>query len=111
MAPIGEAEIRSALAGAYGLQASAIKRLALGYDFNASVYRVTDQAGRSYFLKLRRDALYEPGIRIAEYLYSEGFREVVAPMHGVGARPGTGSTTQRCFFIRTLRGGPVWKLG
>jgi spectinomycin phosphotransferase len=83
MAPIGEAEIRSALAGAYGLQVSALERLALGYDFNADVYRVRDEAGRSYFLKLRRDALYEPGVRVAEYLCSEGFDEVVAPMHSV----------------------------
>jgi len=82
-APIGEAEIRSALADAYGLQASSVERLTLGYDFNASVYRVNDRAGRSYFLKLRRDDLYDPGVRVAEYLYSEGFHEVVAPMHGV----------------------------
>ncbi len=64
----------------YGVRAAGIEFLPLGYDVNASVYRVRSDAGEDYFLKARDDAIYAPGIHIARYLKALGIEQVVAPL-------------------------------
>lgn len=73
------ADLLPALRAGYGLAADTITRLPLGYDTNASVYRVAAD-GRAYFLKVRRDAVNEAGLAVPAYLHAQGLAEILAPL-------------------------------
>jgi spectinomycin phosphotransferase len=77
---LSDEQIIACLYDTYGIRASDIEFLPLGYDFHAGVYRVQDDTGQDYFLKARQDAVYEPGIHIARTLKAQGIRQVVAPL-------------------------------
>ncbi len=73
-------KIITCLHDSYGLSTTAIEFLPLGYDSYAGVYRVDADDGRSYFLKVRQDAVYKPGVGIPRYLKSQGIEQIVAPL-------------------------------
>jgi spectinomycin phosphotransferase len=77
---LSDEAVRTCLRDIYGIHAADIEFLPLGYDYNAGVYRVRDDTGQDYFLKARRDAVYEPGIHVARALKARGIRQVVAPL-------------------------------
>lgn len=74
------AALLAALRAGYGLAATTVTFLPLGYDDAASVYRVTAADGRAYFLKLRSDAVNPAGLAVPHYLHAQGLPEVLAPL-------------------------------
>src|SRR5690606_7175313 len=80
---LADDSIIACLREVYDVHAAEIEFLPLGYDFHAGVYRVRDDSGKDYFLKVRSDAVYEPGIHVARYLRPQGLRQVVAPLPAV----------------------------
>lgn len=77
---LNDEQIAIALQESYGVNITQIEFLPLGYDFDAGVYRVRDDNAQDYFLKIRRNVVYEPGIHVARYLKAHGIRQVVAPL-------------------------------
>lgn len=77
---LADDKIIACLREVYDVHAAEIEFLPLGYDFHAGVYRVRADSGKDYFLKVRSDAVYEPGIHVARYLKAQGLRQVVAPL-------------------------------
>jgi spectinomycin phosphotransferase len=78
-------KIAACLRQTYGVNMAQIEFLPLGYDSYAGVYRVQAENGQDYFLKVRQDAMYEPGIHVARTLKAHGIRQVVAPLSTVTA--------------------------
>jgi spectinomycin phosphotransferase len=77
--PIDDNKIIDALRQHYGVTVTELEFLPIGYDPNAGVYRVI--AGESaYFLKVKRDDVYELSITIPRYLKAQGIEQVVAPL-------------------------------
>jgi len=72
-------KIVACLCGRYGLTVTEIEFLPLGYDANAGVYRVY-AGGQSYFLKVKRDAVYELSVNLPRCLQEQGFEPVIAPL-------------------------------
>ncbi len=68
------------LCDAYGLTVTELEFLPIGYDAQASVYRVTTDSRQPYFLKVRRDAICKACIQAVYYLKTHGVEEVVAPL-------------------------------
>lgn len=84
---VDHAAIRTILAGHYGVDATAVRFLPLGFDAEAAVYRVAARDGRHYFLKLRFGAVNEPALRVAHALHELGIHEVLAPLRARSGRP------------------------
>ena len=77
---LADEKIIACLRAVYDVHATKIEFLPLGYDFHAGVYRVRGENGQDYFLKVRQDTVYEPGIHIARYLKAQGLQQVIAPL-------------------------------
>ncbi len=75
-----EEQIVACLHQNYGIPVARIEFLPIGYDSNAWVYRVDCSDGPTYFLKVRRGALYKPGILIPRFLKDHGIPQAVAPL-------------------------------
>lgn len=84
---LADAALSAALRDSYGLAVAGLDFLPVGYDANAWVYRVTAENGVTYFLKVRRGRLNEPGLLIPRYLKDQGIATVVAPLRASGDRP------------------------
>jgi spectinomycin phosphotransferase len=65
---------------AYSLRLSGIVFLPLGADQNTAVYRVTDQDGIDYFLKLRGGAFNQAGVTVPKYLSDQGMMQIIPPL-------------------------------
>jgi len=77
--PLEDQKIIDAVRENYGVIVNALEFLPLGYDANAGVYRAIAD-GRAYFLKVRRDRVYELSVTIPRYLITQGIEQVVAPL-------------------------------
>lgn len=75
-----QARLIACLQESYALTPKSIEYLPLGHDFNAGVYRVTNQDGTPYLVKVNARPLYEPACRIPYYLYNQGITSVIAPI-------------------------------
>ncbi|MBI1297587.1 phosphotransferase [bacterium] len=64
----------------FGLAAVDVRFLPLGADINAAVFRVTDAADASYFLKLRRGHFDDTPVTVARFLADQGITAVIAPL-------------------------------
>ncbi len=64
----------------YNLHITSLVFMPLGYDPNASVYRVLTTDGNAYFLKLKRGAVDELSLTIPEFLKTHGLKQVIAPL-------------------------------
>jgi spectinomycin phosphotransferase len=77
---IADQKIADCLSAHYGITATEIEFLPIGYDASAWAYRVATADSQRYFLKLRRGAIHTTPAAIARYLKAEGVRQVVAPL-------------------------------
>ena len=72
--------IINGLQKAYGLQAEQVTFLPLGADVATAVYRVVDEGGRVYFLKLRKGNFDEISVTLPQCLKDQGLRAIIAPL-------------------------------
>jgi len=75
-----EEKIIVALHTDYGITVTKLDFLPIGNDSNAWVYRVGTVDGQTYFLKVKRDAVYAPSVAVPRYLLEQGMSQVVAPL-------------------------------
>ncbi|GCE21684.1 phosphotransferase enzyme family protein [Dictyobacter kobayashii] len=73
-------QLRTCLQEYYAITVAELKFLPLGLDMQAGVYRVVDEQGASYLLKLKAGLCYEPGCTVPRYLAKQGITSVVAPL-------------------------------
>lgn len=76
---ISDDTIIDCLRAHYGLPAVSVDFLPLGWLHNA-LYRVVDNAGTPYLLKLRGGPFSEVAVSIPAFLRAQGIRQVVAPI-------------------------------
>lgn len=79
-APLPATDLAAALAAGWGLTPAALSDLPQGYDYAASVYRLTATDGADYFLKVRTDAVNAASLAVPAYLHAHGLSEVLAPL-------------------------------
>ncbi|PKO12891.1 MAG: phosphotransferase [Chloroflexi bacterium HGW-Chloroflexi-10] len=79
--------ISTCLQSAYDLHAVEIDFLPLGADLNTVVYRVTNQDGTVYFLKLRSGVFDETSVTLPLYLYQQGVSQIIAPLPTRSGQP------------------------
>lgn len=90
--------IMTCLRGHFGLNIKRVTFLPIGNDINTAVYRVDGENGRTYLLKLRREAFEEVGVAVPYHLHSQGIEAVMAPVN---------STTQQLWVSES---GFIWIL-
>ena len=79
-APLPAADLASALSAGWGLTPAAVGDLPQGYDYAASVYRLTTTEGADYFLKVRTGTVNTASLAVPAYLHAHGLSEVLAPL-------------------------------
>ncbi|MBI5957125.1 MAG: hypothetical protein HY866_00220, partial [Chloroflexi bacterium] len=72
-------KIFACLSSTYGLAATGLEFLPIGYDSAAGVYRVRAN-GQAYFLKVKRGPVYELSLSLPRYLKAQGIEQIVAPL-------------------------------
>jgi spectinomycin phosphotransferase len=77
---LSDEKIIASLRQSYGITASSLEFLPLGYDSSAWVYRATLENRQRYFLKVKRGVVYAPSITVPRYLKASGIEQVVAPL-------------------------------
>ncbi|MDI3340297.1 MAG: phosphotransferase [Sphaerobacter sp.] len=77
---LADETLRACLRDRYGLAATEVTFLPLGYDASAWVYRVRAADGATYFLKARLSLANEAGLLVPRYLRDHGVARVVAPL-------------------------------
>lgn len=77
---IPEDRLRACLQDQYNLSRVTIEFLPRGLDYSAGVYRMVNEQGTAYLLKVTARPLYEPGFFVPRYLNDQGIRSVVAPV-------------------------------
>lgn len=68
------------LSGYYGLRINKVELLALGADYQASVYRAESAEGKPYFVKVRQGPFSEAHFEAMELLQQAGVSEIIAPI-------------------------------
>ena len=76
---IADDTIRACLHADFGLRVGQVTFLPIGWVNNAA-YRVTDESGSVYFLKLRRGNSDETAVAVPAFLHAQGIRQVMAPL-------------------------------
>ena len=76
--PVPDAALLDCAHEQFGLAATAVAFLPLGYDANAWAYRL--EADATYFLKVRRGAAALPGLLAPRYVGDQGIAGVLAPL-------------------------------
>jgi len=76
--PLSDATLLACAREQFGLPATAVTFLPLGYDANAWAYRV--EAAEAYFLKVRRGPAALPGLLAPRYVGDCGIAGVLAPL-------------------------------
>lgn len=77
---LSDEKIAQGLRVNYGLAATAIEFLPIGYDADAWANRITASDDARYVLKLRRGTVHDACAAVARYLEAHGVPEVVAPL-------------------------------
>src|SRR5215813_10637429 len=77
--PVEDEKIAACLSTTYGVTATELEFLPLGYDSNASVYRVRAN-DQTYFLKVKQDSVNELSVSIPRFLKEHGIEQAVAPL-------------------------------
>jgi spectinomycin phosphotransferase len=77
---LNENVISAGINHAYGLDASQVVFLPLGYDLSTAVYRVDTGDGQSYFLKLRYGKFAPVTVLLPKFLSSQGIKTIIAPL-------------------------------
>jgi spectinomycin phosphotransferase len=73
-------ELRACLQEQYGLVPATIDFLPLGADISAAVYRVVNDKGAAFFLKIKSNAIYPPSCLVPHFLSDQGIESVVGPL-------------------------------
>lgn len=73
-------DLRACLQEDYNLYPVTLEFLPVGLDYHAGVYRVVNEQGIAYLLKVKSGSLYEPGCLVPGYLRDQGITSVVAPL-------------------------------
>jgi spectinomycin phosphotransferase len=84
--PLSDELIINCLKTHYGITVLALTNLPLGADLNASVYKAIDNAGKSYFVKLKRGHHHDVGIKVLELLHDAGFKQIIPPIKTIHAK-------------------------
>lgn len=87
---LADEKIAACLCDAYGLKTTEIVFLPLGADINTVVYRVVNDDGLAYFVKLRRGDFDTIAVDVPKFLHDQGIKAIIAPMTN---RSGQLSTT------------------
>lgn len=74
---IQESKIIACLQAVYPLRVKEINFLPLGADRNTAVYRIWDDDGSVYFLKLRSGEFNESSIAIPNFLSDQGIKQII----------------------------------
>lgn len=61
----------------YNIQVTALARLLLGADMNASVYRAEARDGKAYFVKLKYGYQHDMGVALLNLLHDEGIQQII----------------------------------
>lgn len=77
---VGDTEIIACLEADYGLEVREVRRLTLGADVEAAVYRLAAAGGDDYFFKLRRGGFPPGALSVPHWLAERGGMPVVAPL-------------------------------
>ncbi len=77
---IKEEKIIDVLKENYSIQARQLEFLPIGNDASSFAYRVEDEYGDSYFLKLKTKLPNPAGLFVPRFLKDNGFQQVVAPL-------------------------------
>ena len=77
---ISEERLREVLQEHYDLILATLDFLPLGLDYRAGVYRIVNEQGTTYLLKVKSGTFYEPGCSVPDYLRDQGVVSVVAPI-------------------------------
>ena len=77
---IPEERLRACLQDQYDLSPITLEFLPRGRDYNAGVYRVVNEQGTAYLLKVTARSLYKASCLVPRYLRDEGIISVVAPI-------------------------------
>jgi spectinomycin phosphotransferase len=75
-----EQSILACLRTLYELPVISCRFLPIGYDLNAFVYQALTAEGASYFVKIRKGALYPPGLLAPRLLIEQGIPNILAPL-------------------------------
>jgi spectinomycin phosphotransferase len=78
--PLADSTITESVAAHYGLCATAVTFLPIGFDLNSAVYRLDTADGTPYFLKLRRGDFAQSAVRVPAFLHAQDIHEVMAPI-------------------------------
>src|SRR5688500_3586000 len=74
--------IISRLQEEYGLSTAHLEFLPIGADLGTAVYRVVDNGGTAYFLKLRK-GFAEIIVTVPLFLKEQGLRAIIAPLETI----------------------------
>lgn len=77
---IAEEQLRVCLLEQYDLTPIILNFLPVGLDFHAWVYRVVNEQGTAFLLKVTSRPLYKPRCLVPRYLNDQGITSVVAPI-------------------------------
>ena len=78
---VQDEKLRACLREEYGINTATLEKVQGGLDSNAVVYRVINERGESYLLKVRFSGpFYEPGCLIPHFLQEHGISSVVSPL-------------------------------
>ena len=77
---ISKESLSACLQDSYAIMPVSIEFLPLGLDYQAGVYRIVNEQGTPYFLKVSSRPLYEPSCLVPRYLRNQGITSVVAPL-------------------------------
>lgn len=77
---IAETLILRTLQQAYRIQGIAIAFLPLGADLRTAVYRVDDEDGTPYFVKLRKGDFNDISVTLPHFLHQQGVEQIIAPL-------------------------------
>lgn len=73
-------QLRDCLRDGWGLTATEITFLPLGFDPDNAAFRVTVADGTLYFIKLRRGTFDSVSIEVPKLLYDRGIKQVIPPI-------------------------------
>jgi spectinomycin phosphotransferase len=72
--------IKNSLANYYGIFVTAMARLFVGADINASIYKVEASDQKTYFVKLRQGHVSDVNIAIQKLLQTVGIEQIIPPV-------------------------------
>ena len=108
---LSDAQITQVLRRAYGLNASEIAFLPIGYDRHASVFKVETSAHIPYFLKARTGEFNPICASVPSFLVASGLTAIVAPLSTVAGELWTNVGAFTLLLYPFIEGGSGMDVG